>query len=465
MPKSRTPSTQSSASDPGANQVTALLLDVLRNVNREVQTALELDGNALDAEIISARFRSACGPWRTAVTAAWAQALRQEPHRARRIADSSAAHAKENVPCSDNSPPWCRHPICCSTPTRSSSPGYSRRLAAKVQQPKPAGSTRQIARRPGPPQRPRCDAPLHRGLAAAASPALEPILFEPNERRRTFRWDHLMYAYMIENLARAQIFRRMIHEFATREARRTDQQSQKWLRDTKSCSTRTARRLHRRSTATSARTCRPNRRNRTSAVRDRTTTTAATNSKPYSVRQGRGGQQRVRHDVRRVPARSLGRHHLRRPPRPSSNPLTAQDRRAWRATGRTCNVTPTKRRPVARRILPPSPRSPRFHLTLGIQEQRPTSSPIVTALRARRQRHGTAHCSKIAERVGLPARGLSKHSSDLADAISRILIQIESGDDDPAEAVRRYTPRRRVATRLRRDATSSPTGPRSPAAT
>jgi hypothetical protein len=46
MPKSRTPSTQSSASDPGANQVTALLLDVLRNVNREVQTTLELDATA-----------------------------------------------------------------------------------------------------------------------------------------------------------------------------------------------------------------------------------------------------------------------------------------------------------------------------------------------------------------------------------------------------------------------------------
>src|SRR5262249_4817945 len=67
-------------------------------------------------------------------------------------------------------------------------------------------------------------------------------------------------------------------------------------------------------------------------------------------------------------------------------------------------------------------------------------SPIVEALRA--EANGTEQrLFKIAERVGLPAHGLSKHFFDIADSISRILIQIESGDYDSAEAVPAlYTP-------------------------
>ena len=39
---------------------------------------------------------------------------------------------------------------------------------------------------------------------------------------------------------------------------------------------------------------------------------------------------------------------------------------------------------------------------------------------------------KIAERVGLPAHGLSKSFFDIADPLSRLLIQIEMGSYDTA---------------------------------
>ena len=76
-----------------------------------------------------------------------------------------------------------------------------------------------------------------------------------------------------------------------------------------------------------------------------------------------------------------------------------------------------------------------FHLTLEFDQ-----APIVVALRA--EATGTEQrLFKIAERVGLPAHGLSKHYFDIADAISRILIQIESGDYNSVAAVPAlYTP-------------------------
>jgi hypothetical protein len=42
---------------------------------------------------------------------------------------------------------------------------------------------------------------------------------------------------------------------------------------------------------------------------------------------------------------------------------------------------------------------------------------------------------KVAERVGMPAHGLSKHFFEIADSISRILIQIETGDYNDAAGV------------------------------
>jgi len=61
-----------------------------------------------------------------------------------------------------------------------------------------------------------------------------------------------------------------------------------------------------------------------------------------------------------------------------------------------------------------------FHLALEYD------SPIVRSLRA--EANGVEQrLFKIAERVGLPAHGLSKNFFDIADPLSRILTQIETG--------------------------------------
>lgn len=70
-----------------------------------------------------------------------------------------------------------------------------------------------------------------------------------------------------------------------------------------------------------------------------------------------------------------------------------------------------------------------FHLTLEFD------SPIVKSLRA--EATGLENrLFKIAERVGLPAHGLSKSFFDIADPISRLLIQIELGTYNDGDAVR-----------------------------
>jgi hypothetical protein len=61
-----------------------------------------------------------------------------------------------------------------------------------------------------------------------------------------------------------------------------------------------------------------------------------------------------------------------------------------------------------------------FHLTVSFNE-----SPIIVALRAGAS-GPEQRLFKIAQRVGLPAHGLSKSFFDIADQISRVLIQIEA---------------------------------------
>jgi hypothetical protein len=60
-----------------------------------------------------------------------------------------------------------------------------------------------------------------------------------------------------------------------------------------------------------------------------------------------------------------------------------------------------------------------FHLTVSFD------SPIIAALRAEAA-SPEQRLFKVAQRVGLPAHGLSKSYFDIADPISRILIQIEA---------------------------------------
>ncbi len=68
-----------------------------------------------------------------------------------------------------------------------------------------------------------------------------------------------------------------------------------------------------------------------------------------------------------------------------------------------------------------------FHLTLEYD------SPIVRTLGAQAASPGR-RLQRIAEKVGVPAHALAADFFDIADAISRILLQIETGTYDHAEA-------------------------------
>ena len=75
-----------------------------------------------------------------------------------------------------------------------------------------------------------------------------------------------------------------------------------------------------------------------------------------------------------------------------------------------------------------------FHLTLD------SDLEIIRDLRAQAT-SPEERLFKIAQRVGLPAHGLSKSYFDIADSISRILIEIETGIfTDPAAVPALYTP-------------------------
>jgi hypothetical protein len=75
-----------------------------------------------------------------------------------------------------------------------------------------------------------------------------------------------------------------------------------------------------------------------------------------------------------------------------------------------------------------------FHLTVD------SNLPIIQDLRAQAT-SPEERLFKIAQRVGLPAHGLSKNYFDIADSISRILIEIETGlFNDPGAAPALYTP-------------------------
>ena len=79
-----------------------------------------------------------------------------------------------------------------------------------------------------------------------------------------------------------------------------------------------------------------------------------------------------------------------------------------------------------------------FHIT--VDSGLPIELPIIQDLRAQAS-SPEERLFKIAQRVGLPAHGLSKSYFDIADSISRILIEIETGAfNTPAAAPALYTP-------------------------
>lgn len=258
--------------------------------------------------------------------------------------------------------------------------------------------------------------------------------------RRKFRWDHLIYAYMIENTRVYEVFRRVLHEFLQGEKFGTpNEKSQRWLRNTEELFFKDGAPFMITSITSHIRSdLRGSRRNPYQRMFAMELNHGADDGKPYSY---------VKADAANTEFVATFEEFLREvwvgmtyvTASSSSNPTD----RAKIATlvSQLKNMLLSRRQNgnLSREEFAAVSAMAWFHLTLEYKNNS-ESAPIVEALRA--EANGTEQrLFKIAERVGLPAHGLSKHFFDIADSISRILIQIETGDYDNEQAVPAlYTP-------------------------
>lgn len=267
---------------------------------------------------------------------------------------------------------------------------------------------------------------------------LDPVagpIFNRGEGSLPFRWDHLIYAYMVENTRIFEIFRRVVTEFAHGEKLGTPlKEATRWLRTTEELFFRDPAPFTITSVASHLRP-------------DQGGNRRAAYVRMFNMELNHGGEDGKPYPFRRAEA--------------ANNDFVATFeeflREVWigmthvTATSSSNPTDPSKIADLAEK-LHDMLRSRRQNGNLSREEFAYVSamawfhlavesdSPIVKSLRA--EATGVEQrLFKIAERVGLPAHGLSKHFFGIADPLSRILIQIEMGDfNSTANVPALYTP-------------------------
>jgi transcriptional regulator with XRE-family HTH domain len=262
---------------------------------------------------------------------------------------------------------------------------------------------------------------------------------DPVEIRR-FRWDHLIYAYMVENTRIAEIFRRVVHEYAHGEklGSPTDD-AQAWLRNTEELFFKDGAPFFIGSVQSHLRPdIRANRRNAYQRMFAMELNHGADDGRPYPYTKAEAANNdfvaTFEEFLREV---WVGMTYVTASA--ASNPTDPSKIATLASKLKNMLLSRRQAGNLSREEYSAVAAMAWFHLALEFKNNN-DQSPIVKALRA--EANGTEQrLFKIAERVGLPAHGLAKHFFDIADAISRILIQIEFGDYDSAEAVPAlYTP-------------------------
>ena len=259
---------------------------------------------------------------------------------------------------------------------------------------------------------------VQRAAAMAAGAEPRTAARPPVERRPPLlRWDHLIYAYMIENTRVYEIFRRVVVRVrARREARHADRRRRRadaGCARPRSCSIKDgAPFLDHVGREPPAPRPRGNRRNAYQRMFDMELNHGTRRRQALSVRQGRRRQQRLRRHLRGAPARGLDRHDLRHRDQPAATRPIRRRSQTSRASCTTCCGRAARTATCRARSSRSSAAMSWFHLTLRIR-----TTPIVRSLRA--DATGTEQrLFKIAERVGLPAHGLSKHFFDRRSAVA-----------------------------------------------
>jgi transcriptional regulator with XRE-family HTH domain len=235
------------------------------------------------------------------------------------------------------------------------------------------------------------------------------------------RWDHLIYAYMIENTRIYEIFRRVLYEFLHGEKIGTPlAESQNWLRTTEELFYRDPAPFLITSVASHIRPdLGSNRRNAYQRMFGMDLNHGGADGKPYPYVKAEAANnefvatfeeflREVWVAITYVTATS------------SSNPK--DDSKIAELAEKLHDMLRSRRQNgnLSREEFAFVSMMSWFHMTLEFD------SPIVRSLRA--EATGMEQrLFKIAERVGLPAHGLSKNFFDIADDISYLLIEIEKG--------------------------------------
>jgi hypothetical protein len=284
--------------------------------------------------------------------------------------------------------------------------------------------------------------PNHRsdetGLPFSRLPLLDDeVLFGFGERTRPpvpggfLYWDHLIYAYMIENTRVYEVFRRVLHEYRHGEKLGTplDASAQNWLRNTEELFySDTAPFLVSNVSSHVRPELRASRRNAYQRMFGMDLNHGADDGKPYAYIKAEAANSdfvaTFEEFLREV---WVGITYVGATA--SSNPT--DDSKIAELAEKLHDMLRSRRQSgnLSREEFAFVAMMSWFHLTLEFD------SAIVRSLRA--EATGIENrLFKIAERVGLPAHGLSKSFFDIADPLSRLLIQIELGRYNTVDAVR-----------------------------
>lgn len=245
------------------------------------------------------------------------------------------------------------------------------------------------------------------------------------------RADHLIYAYMIENTRIYEIFRRVLHEHLHGEklGAPLDADTKHWLRNTEELFYSDAAPFTITDVSSYVRSdLRSNRRNAYQRMFGMDLNHGADDGKPYPyVRAESANSEFVAAFEEFLREVWVGITYVGATS--SANPT--DDAKIAELAEKLHHMLQSRRigGNLAREEFAFVAMMSWFHLTLEFD------SPIVKSLRA--EAFGPENrLFKISERVGLPAHGLSKSFFDIADPISRLLIQIEMGTYDDINAVR-----------------------------
>jgi transcriptional regulator with XRE-family HTH domain len=235
-------------------------------------------------------------------------------------------------------------------------------------------------------------------------------------------WEHLIYAYMIENTRIFEIFRRVLHEFLHGEKLGTpaDADAAAWLRTTEELFYNDVAPYRITNITSQIRAdLRATRRNAYQRMFGMDLNHGADDGKPYSYIKAEAANTEFVSTLEELLREVwIGMTLVNA----NSAPNSTDNAKIHELVQKLFNMLRSRRQNgnLSREEFAAVAAMSWFHLTVEFD------SAIVKSLSA--EATGTEQrLFKVAERVGLPAHGLSKSFFDIAEPLSRILIQIERG--------------------------------------